>query len=170
MLWKRNNFCSLCNKSYAVSFPMLDLNFFFFFQGWVSTLLIKETVSLLFWLGLFNNKRAYRNYKGSTVTKQVPPSDGACKLHGETGGSSLTWLSCPVWLDFHPKWSSLSIGSRFWRLRWKRQNAQMCSRQTWGALRPCRVELLQDSKSLFYPTILLREERERLKNNNNSHS
>lgn len=76
MLWKRNNFCSLCNKSYAVSFSMLDLNCFFSFQGWVSTLLIKETVSLLFWLGLFNNKRAYRNYRGGTVTAKAPSWQG----------------------------------------------------------------------------------------------
>lgn len=66
----------------------------FFSQGWVSTLLIKETVSFLFGLGLFNNRRAYRNYGGSSVTKQVPLSEGACTLHGEMGSSSLP--SCLV--------------------------------------------------------------------------
>lgn len=136
MLWRRNNFWSLCNKSYAVSVPTLDLNFFFFFfQRWVSTLLIKETVSLLFGLGLFNNKRAYRNYGGSVVTKQVPPSDGACRLRDEMGSSSLTQLSCPVWLDFHSKFASLSIGSRFPRLPWqKREPVFTSNKKALGSL------------------------------------
>lgn len=94
------------------------------------------------------------------MTKQVPPSEGACKPRGETGSSSLTPLSCPVWLDFHSERSSLSIGSRFWRLQWKRQNAPVYFHQTRRTSTPCRVELLQDYKSLFYPTTYLREERE----------
>lgn len=125
---------------------MLDFNFFF--QGWVSTLLIKETVSLLFRLGLFNNKRAYRNYRGSTLTKRVPPSDGAHKLRGEKGGRSLTGLSCLVWLDFHSKWSSLSTGSRFWRLWWKRSSTPMCGRPTRRTSCSRRVEVLQDFRSV----------------------